>query len=144
MSCNQNNISLDVLNNSSCNGCDIKPINVICRKILVPSGQSAIGIKGENNSNIRIFLIPKIDENGVDISDKKFTIITKNNIGEVNIIEVDNIEIVGNYVKITWNITDNIISNEGLLYVQIQVQNQDNTEYVWKSHIAKFFVENSL
>ena len=65
MNCNSNTVSLieGDGNNLNCNnGCVPKDINVICRKIIIPFGQNVLAIQGENNSNTRTFIVPKIND----------------------------------------------------------------------------------
>lgn len=144
MNCNSNTVPLieGDGNNLNCNnGCVPKDINVICRKIIIPFGQNVLAIQGENNSNTRTFIVPKINESGEDLSTKTFSILTKNSMGVIEVIEITNPEILENYIKIVWNISETNTSQSGTLTVQIQAT---STDYVWKTFPAKFVIADSL
>jgi len=85
MNCNSNTTPLiNEISGVSCNsGCTPKDINVICKTIVIPNGQEILAIQGENNAAVRYFLVPKINENDVDMSDKTFTINIKTNSGSI-------------------------------------------------------------
>lgn len=144
MNCNSNTAPLleQSSENSCSNSCTPKDINVICKKIIIPKGQENLGVQGENNSAVRYFLIPKITENGDDLSTKKFIIIVKNSNGTSTNINIENAEILENYIKIKLNITEVITAISGNLMVQIQAVGDSN--YVWKTYPAVFNIVNSL
>lgn len=144
MNCNNNTSPLleertDLICN---NGCTPKDINVICKKIIIPTGQETLGIQGENNSATRYFLIPKTSENGDDLSDKNFSIIIKNSGGVSTEIEVESPEILENYIKIKFSITEAVTEVSGNLTLQIQAKT--NGDYIWKTYPAVFNIANSL
>lgn len=143
MNCNSNTMPLiDYNSQSSCNnGCSPKDINVACKTIIIPSGQEILGVKGEDNSATRYFVIPKITENGDDLSDKQFSIITLDDDGNKNIIAVDKPEILENYIKLKLIIDKNITNVEGTLKLQIEAVSEN---YIWKTLPASFTIANSL
>lgn len=143
MNCNSNTIPLiDETAQLSCNnGCSPKDINVICKKIIIPTGQETLGIQGENNSAIRYFVIPKINENGDDLSDKKFSFIIVDSDNNRSEIEVENPEISDNYIKLKLIVNNELTKNSGNLQIQIQAILDD---YVWKTFPATFKIIDSL
>lgn len=136
MNCNSNTAPLINNMNSSCNsGCAPKDINIICKEIIIPNGQEVLGIQGENNSATRYFLVPKINENGDDLSDKDFSfIITKkdNSILTINVIDK---KILDNYIKLKLIINKDITEETGIIKLSIQATSED---YIWKTYSANF------
>jgi hypothetical protein len=67
MNCNSNTAPLpNVSTGQGCNvGCVPKPINVVCRQIIIPSGQEILAVEGDMNSSYREFLIPLDTDKGV-------------------------------------------------------------------------------
>lgn len=143
MNCNSNTAPLlEETTVISCNnGCTPKDINVICKKIVIPYGQETIGLQGENNASTRYFLVPKINENSDDLSDASFNIKIKNNSNEIISVEIENPEILENYIKIRWDIDNTITKDSGKIQVQIEAK-KDN--YIWKTYPATFIVVSSL
>lgn len=143
MNCNSNTMPL--INTSepiSCNnGCVPKDINIICKTIVIPTGQEILGVKGENNSSVRYFILPKVNENGDDLSDKEFSIIIINGNQSRNEIKIENPEILDNYIKLKLIINSSITQNSGELKLQIQAVS-DN--YVWKTFPATFKIVDGL
>lgn len=142
MNCNSNTAPLISTNTENCNlGCNIKDINIVCREIIIPSGQEILAIQGENNSNTRNFLIPKITEDGEDLSSKNFNIYAKNSNNVLITIPIENIENLDNYIKLTWKIDNSITETSGSITIQIEATS-DN--YIWKTYPASFIIANSL
>ena len=143
MNCNSNTAPLlEQVTESACNnGCTPKDINVICKKIVIPTGQEVLGIQGENNAAKRYFLIPKINENGDDLSDAQFNIIIKSDINGVATIEIKQTEILENYIKLEWKIDDSITNVSGNLQVQIEAIKDD---IIWKTYPATFIIASGL
>lgn len=143
MNCNSNTAPLlEETTVISCNnGCTPKDINVICKKIVIPYGQETIGLQGENNASTRYFFVPKINENSDDLSDASFNIKIKNNSNEIISVEIENPEILENYIKIRWDIDNTITKDSGKIQVQIEAK-KDN--YIWKTYPATFIVVSSL
>ncbi len=143
MNCNSNTMSLiDTNIQTSCNnGCSPKDINVVCKTIIIPTGQEILGVKGEHNSSVRYFLLPKETENGDDLSDKEFSIIIVDSNQNRSEIKIDTPEILDNYIKLKLTIDDNITQTSGELSLQIQAVS-DN--YIWKTFPAKFKIADSL
>lgn len=143
MNCNSNTVPLiDETAQLSCNnGCSPKDINIICKKIIIPTGQETLGIQGENNSAIRYFVVPKINENGDDLSDKKFSFIIVDSDNNRSEIEVETPEISDNYIKLKLMVNNELTKNSGNLQIQIQAILDD---YVWKTFPATFKIIDSL
>ena len=143
MNCNSNTVPLiDETVQLSCNnGCSPKDINVICKKIIIPTGQETLGIQGENNSAIRYFVVPKINENGDDLSNKNFSFIIVDSDNNRSEIEIENPEISDNYIKLKLMINNELTKNSGNLQIQIQAILDD---YVWKTFPATFKIIDSL
>lgn len=143
MNCNSNTAPLlEQVTESSCNnGCALRDINVICKKIIIPTGQETLGIQGENNAAKRYFLVPKINENDDDLSDAQFNIIVKSDINGIATIELNKIQILENYIKLEWKIDDSITNVSGNLQVQIEAIKED---LIWKTYPAVFFIKESL
>lgn len=143
MNCNSNTVPLiDETAQLSCNnGCSPKDINVICKKIIIPTGQETLGIQGENNSAIRYFVVPKINENGDDLSDKNFSFIIVDSDNNRSEIEVETPEISDNYIKLKLIVNNELTKNSGNLQIQIQAILDD---YVWKTFPATFKIIDSL
>lgn len=145
MNCNSNTMPLiDTGSAATCNnGCTPKDINVICRSIIIPNGQEILGVKGDLNSITRNFLIPKITEEGFDLSDKSFSIILQNSQGEQwkEEISSDNIEEIDNYIKITWKLTSKDTQVSGELKLLIRAY---STDFIWQTYIGSFIIQQSL
>ena len=107
----------------------------------IPTGQDILGIQGEDNSATRYFLIPKINENGEDLSDKEFSIIIVDSGNNRSEIKIESPEITDNYIKLKLIIDKNITQISGNLNIQIQAIS-DN--YVWKTFPAIFKIANSI
>ena len=143
MNCNSNTTPLiNEISGVSCNsGCTPKDINVICKTIVIPNGQEVLAIQGENNAAVRYFLVPKINENDVDMSDKTFTINIKTNSGSIISKQIEEPEILENYIKLKLEITEDITKESGIISLQI-VAISDN--FVCKSYSANFKIASSL
>jgi hypothetical protein len=143
MNCNSNTVPLlkQSVTMSCNNGCTPKDINVICKKIIIPTGQEILGVQGENDISKRYFLIPKITESGDDLSNAQFNIITKSKTNGVESIKIKQTEILENYIKLEWKIDINITNVSGELQVQIEAT-KDNV--IWKTYPATFIIASSL
>ena len=136
MNCNSNTAPLINNMNSSCNsGCAPKDINIICKEIIIPNGQEVLGIQGENNSATRYFLVPKINENGDDLSDKDFSFIITKKDNSILIINVIDKKILDNYIKLKLIINKDITEETGIIKLSIQATSED---YIWKTYSANF------
>lgn len=136
MNCNSNTAPLINNMNSSCNsGCAPKDINIICKEIIIPNGQEVLGIQGENNSATRYFLVPKINENGDDLSNKDFSFIITKKDNSILIINVIDKKILDNYIKLKLIINKDITEETGIIKLSIQATSED---YIWKTYSANF------
>lgn len=144
MNCNSNTAPLINSQTGGCNaGCNIKDINIVCRKIIIPSGQEILGVEGDTNSSFRNFIIPKYSEQGFDLSTSTFYFSIKNSQNEQysTLVEDNNKIIEDNFIIIKWNITAKETSNSGSLYVSI-IASADN--FKWQTYFAEFYIEPSL
>lgn len=145
MNCNSNTIPLiETETQTACkNGCSPKDINVICRKIAIPTGQNILGVQGDLSSISRIFVVPKITEEGYDLSDKIFHMVIENIENEQweELISAENIEILENYIKLKWNLLPKDTQYSGVLKVSIKAS-KDN--FTWQTYIASFEIQPSL
>ena len=101
-----------------------------------------IGVSVTSSEGNVVEIIPKTSENGDDLSDKNFSIIIKNSGGVSTEIEVENPEILENYIKIKFSITEAVTEVSGNLTLQIQAKT--NGDYIWKTYPAVFNIANSL
>lgn len=143
MNCNSNTAPLlEQSTTMSCNnGCTPKDINVICKKIIIPAGQEVLGIQGENNASKRYFLIPKTTENGDDLSNAQFNIVIKSDVNGTATIEIKELQILENYIKLEWKIDDSITNVSGNLQIQIEAIKDD---IIWKTYPATFIIASGL
>lgn len=143
MNCNSNTAPLlEKSTTMSCNNeCTPKDINIICKRIIIPAGQEILGIQGENNASKRYFLVPKITENGDDLSNAQFNIVIKNDINGTATIEIKEPQILENYIKLEWKIDDSITNVSGNIQIQIEAI-KDN--FVWKTYPATFVIATGL
>lgn len=145
MNCNNNTMPLiEVGSQTTCNnGCTPKDINVVCRKIIIPTGQEILGVQGDTGSISRTFVVPKTTEEGYDLSSKVFRIIVENGEGEQweETIPVENIETLENYIKLKWNLIPKDTQYSGELKVSIKAI-KDN--FIWQTYIASFEIQPSL
>lgn len=145
MNCNSNTMPL--INTSeplSCNnGCIPKDINVVCRVIIIPTGQEILGVQGDIGSISRTFVLPKTTEEGYDLSNKTFAIILQNDEGEQwnENIPFENIEETENYIKIKWDLKAKDTQVAGDLKVSIKVSSED---FVWQTYVTSFVIQSSL
>lgn len=145
MNCNSNTMPL--INTSepiSCNnGCVPKDINVVCRAIIIPTGQEILGVQGDIGSISRTFVLPKTTEEGYDLSNKTFAIILQNDEGEQwnENIPFENIEETENYIKIKWDLKAKDTQVAGDLKVSIKVSSED---FVWQTYVTSFVIQSSL
>ena len=143
MNCNSNTAPLlEKSTTMSCNNeCTPKDINIICKRIIIPAGQEILGIQGENNASKRYFLVPKITENGDDLSNAQFNIVIKSDINGTATIEIKEPQILENYIKLEWKIDDSITNVSGNIQIQIKAI-KDN--FVWKTYPATFVIATGL
>ena len=80
MNCNSNTMALNTISqNGACTGkCQNRYIYIMCRTIVIPVGQEIIAVQTDNNSIERTFVFPTVNESGDDLTDKTFTVISKN------------------------------------------------------------------
>lgn len=144
MNCNSNTAPLITNEVSGCtNGCMPKAINVVCREIIIPAGQETLGVEGDINSIYREFFIPIETEQGFNLEDATFVILVMNSAGECyqNVIDDNDKSIVGNYIKIKWNLSARDTSVNGNLKVAIQAIKDD---FKWETYEATFIIHSSL
>ncbi|MFR3182510.1 MAG: hypothetical protein ACLTPN_02705 [Clostridia bacterium] len=145
MNCNSNTAPLpNVSTGQGCNvGCVPKPINVVCRQIIIPSGQEILAVEGDMNSSYREFLIPLDTEQGFDLTDAMFIVLVRNANGEQYqvVIRDEDKSVVNNYMKLRWNLEPKDTSVAGNLNVAIKAV-KDN--FKWETYPATFKIYSSL
>lgn len=129
MNCHENrpisSIGTDV--NSSCNGaCGSQLINVICYKMIIPPTEKIIAQQYDVNSNIKTFILPLTDENGISWADKSFYIITKYDKVQ---IKGDNLIVGDNFITLKWIIDEKNTTEQGQLDVQIEIFGDNYQKY---------------
>lgn len=144
MNCNSNTAALVTSTTSSCNnGCEPKPINVICRKIIIPSGQEILAVEGDTNSSYREFWLPLETEQGYSLENADFTIVVNNSDNEQHEVEIssENKMIEGNYIKIKWvlSVEDTLVP--GNITISIRATNNN---FKWETFSAQFVIQSSL
>lgn len=142
MNCNNNTVPLTTgtIQGTCTTSCEIKDIQIVCKKIIIPYGQDIIGIQGENNVSSRTFLVPTTSENGIDLSNAQFSVLYKLQGAETQEIQLESTQI-GNYIKLVWDIDYKITETNGNVQVQIKAVG-DN--FIWKTYSAIFKVAESL
>lgn len=145
MNCNSNTMPLITMteNGGRCtNNCVPLDISVVCKKMLVPQGQNVLGIQGETNVSTRNFLLPKVTEEDIDLSQANFQILYQIG-GEIKQIEIDknNVEELENNIKIKWIIDSSITEISGNVTIQIVATGEN---YVWKTYPTTFVIIKSL
>ena len=144
MICNNTNIpAIENIISGCNNGCEPKDINIVCRKMIIPSGQEILCVQGDNNSTIRNFVIPNVTENGVSLKDKILNIVLENSKKEYFRINLKNEDIIylDSYIKIKWNIANNETAVSGKLQVAIEAVG-DN--FKWQTYAGEFIIIPSL
>lgn len=145
MNCNSNTMPLiNTTEQISCNnGCTPKEINVVCKTIIIPTGQEILGVQGDVGSISRTFVLPKTTEEGYDLSNKTFAIILQNSEGEQwnENIPSENIEETENYIKIKWDLKAKDTQVAGDLKVSIKVSSEG---FVWQTYVSSFIIQSSL
>ena len=144
MICNNTNIPTVENIISGCNnGCEPKDINIVCRKMIIPSGQEILCVQGDNNSTIRNFVIPNSTESGISLVDKVFNIVLENSNKEYIKIKVDKNNIINldSYIKIKWNILEVATQYSGNLKVAIEAIGEN---FKWQTYTGIFYINNSV
>lgn len=143
MNCNSNTMPLIDTNSnsvSSCSGsCSSRNIRVVCRNIIIPSGQNVLGVKDDMNSIKRTFILPTVNESGISLEEKEYVIITINANNEEyrHVLEEKDVEVSGNSIKLTWEPTIYEMAVQGNLQVRIEVLGED---FKWSTYPEDFVV----
>ena len=87
--------------------------------------------------------MPKITEEGFDLSDKDFIIVLQNINGEQwnESITAEDIEILDNNIKIKWNPTKKSTQVAGELKLLVRASKED---FLWQTYITHFIIQPSL
>ena len=144
MNCNSSTAPLQSTAGAGCNtGCTPKPINIVCRNIIIPIGQEILAVEGDLNSSFREFLIPLETEQGFSLENSTFSILVMNSNGEQYqvILNSKDITIQGNYIKIRWDLSARDTSVAGDLKISIQATRDG---FRWETYSTTFRVEPSL
>ena len=145
VNCNSN--KTQIINSSSSSTCGSpcakKEIYIKCREIKIPSGQEVLGVKGDNNSVEVKFVLPSVNESDIDLTNKKFYIVSVNSNNQKYKKEVDsdNINISGNSIVITWKPSIYELGTSGKLNVQIEAVDD---EFQWSTYPGTFLIEKSI
>lgn len=149
MNCNSNTSPLiKEGQDSSCNlGCEPKDIQIVCRDIVIPSGQSVLAIQGDINSSYRYFLLPKVTAYGDDITDGIISVIVKRADNQTFEHIIQDVEKKENYIKFKWELDKDDTEVPGILQVMIKVVKKSEDEeisFVWQTFSASFTIEKSI
>lgn len=119
--------NISSITNASCNGsCTPQLINIICYKMIIPPTEKIIAQQYDVNSNIKTFILPLTDENGVSWADKSFYIITKYDKVQ---IKGDNLVVGDNYITLKWIVDEKNTTEQGQLDVQIEIFGDNYQKY---------------
>lgn len=145
MSCNNNTAPLpNTETGTSCNnGCVPKDINIICRNIIIPNGQNILGVQNDINSISRTFILPIETEDGISLEDKNFSIVCENSnkYQWKENIPTSNIEVLENYIKLKWELTENDTAVAGNLKTSIEATSEN---FKWQTYSVVFIINPSL
>lgn len=149
MNCNSNTSPLiKEVQSDVCNlGCETKDIQVICRDIIIPSGQSILAIQGDINSSYRYFLLPKITAYGDDITDGIVSVVVKRADNQVFEHKINDIEQKDNYIRFKWKLNKDDTEIPGTLQIVIKVVKKSEDEeisFVWQTFSANFTIAKSI
>lgn len=149
MNCNSNTSPLiKEGQEGSCNlGCEPRDIQVVCRDIVIPSGQSVLAIQGDVNSSYRYFLLPKVTAYGDDITGGIISVVVKRADNQIFEHIIENIEEKDSYIKIKWELGKEDTEVPGILQVMIKVVKKSEDEeisFVWQTFSANFTIEKSI
>lgn len=119
--------NISSITNANCNGsCTPQLINIICYKMIIPPTEKIIAQQYDINSNIKTFILPLTDENGVSWADKSFYIITKYDKVQ---IKGDNLVVGDNYITLKWIVDEKNTTEQGQLDVQIEIFGDNYQKY---------------
>lgn len=119
--------NISSITNANCNGsCTPQLINIICYKMIIPPTEKIIAQQYDVNSNIKTFILPLTDENGVSWADKSFYIITKYDKVQ---IKGDNLVVGDNYITLKWIVDEKNTTEQGQLDVQIEIFGDNYQKY---------------
>lgn len=143
MNCNNNTAPLiDNISQSCDNVCIPKPINIVCRQIIIPTGQDILAVQGDINSSFREFFIPVETEQGFDLTDADFVIEVLNAENFYYEVSINNSKTVqGNYIKLKWELNEQDTSVAGNLKVAIKATKPD---FKWETYYATFKIQQNL
>lgn len=149
MNCNSNTAPLvNSGESSACNlGCEPRDIQVICRDIVIPSGQSVLAIQGDINSSYRYFLLPKVTAYGDNITGGIISVVVKRADNQTFEHIIENIEEQDNYIKFKWELSKEDTEIPGVLQIMIKVVKKSEDEeisFVWQTFSANFTIEKSI
>lgn len=142
MSCNPSTHSLisDVDENSCSDVCGNINLIIDCKTIFLDDAERILAIKGENNSKVVTFIIPRYI-NGKDMSSMNINlnILNSNNVSSVKNLSASNI--TNTEFDAVWNIDSTITDVAGNLYVELEIS---NTDFIWKTNKATFVIKDSI
>lgn len=143
MNCNSNTAPLiDSISQDCENICNPKPINIICRQIIIPTGQDILAVQGDINSSFREFFIPIETEQGFELADANFVIEILNSENFYYEVSVDdNKTVQGNYIKLKWQLSEQDTSVAGDLKVAIKAT---KSNFKWETYYAIFKIQQNL
>ena len=116
-------------------------ITIRNREMIIPQMERRIGVVSDNNSEIRIFSIPRTPAT-VDISNLSFKLDLENENGDTNTAHVVK-EVLEDRILLIWTIISNDVSVSGTLLASIRAT--DATGSVkWGSYKGAFWVESGI
>lgn len=112
------------------------------REMLIPREEYNLGTNYDNNTEIRVFHIPKITSGGVDLSNLTFTLDLQYNNGAKDSAALIK-EILDECVNLQWNINKNMLQVPGTVYAQIRATDAAGATK-WTSFKGAYFVEDAI
>lgn len=111
------------------------------REMIIPQIERRIGVVSDNNSEIRIFCIPR-NQNIIDISNLTFKLDLENENGDTNTAHLVK-EVLEDRILLVWTIIANDVSVSGTLLASIRAT--DGTGNVrWGSYKGAFWIESGV
>lgn len=112
------------------------------RECLFSNREQYIGTSHDNNSSTRLFSIPRISVDGIDIANLTFRLNIQRVDGSTDSAYLEK-EIREKEVLLTWTIARSIVQIPGTLFINIRAHD-DNGTVKWASYVAAVYVEGTI